>query len=49
MILTIICLVISITCIVSVAWHLNEKINALDEEIFRYMKEEHNARVESDE
>ena len=29
--------------------HLNRKIDALDEEIFRYMKEEHNARVESNE
>ena len=33
-------------CIVAVANHLNKKIDMLDEAIFRYMKEEHNARVE---
>ena len=38
--------VILMACIVAVATQLNKKINALDEAIFRYMKEEHNARVE---
>lgn len=41
--------VILMACIVAVANHLNKKIDMLDEAIFRYMKEEHNARVESDE
>ena len=40
---------IEMACIVAVAWYLNRKIDALDEAIFQYMKEEHNARVESDE
>ena len=38
---------IEMACIVAVATHLNRKIDALDEQVFRYMKEEHNARVES--
>ena len=39
---------ILMACIVYVAITLNNRINALDEEIFRYMKEEHNARVETE-
>lgn len=36
-------------CIVSVARYLNKKINDLDEAVYQYMKEEHNAKVESNE
>lgn len=49
MIIGIIGFAILMACIVTVANYLNRKIDALDEAIFRYMKEEHNARVESDE
>lgn len=45
MIVAIIGLAISISCIVAVAVYLNRKIDALDEAVFRYMKEEHNERV----
>ena len=37
--------VILMACIVAVANHLNKKIDMLDEAVFRYMKEEHNARA----
>lgn len=49
MIIGIIGFAILMACIVAVANHINKKIDMLDEEIFQYMKEEHNARVESDE
>ena len=37
---------IEMACIVAVANHLNKKIDALDEAVYQYMKEEHNARAE---
>lgn len=46
MMIVIIGLVIETACIVAVAWYLNRKIDALDEAMFQYMKEEHNARME---
>lgn len=45
-ILTVIGFAVLMACIVAVATHLNKKIDALDDAIFQYMKEEHNARVE---
>ena len=38
--------IILMACIVAVANHLNKKIDMLDEAVYQYMKEEHNARVE---
>lgn len=37
------------TVSIGIAVILNEKIDAIDEAVFQFMKEEHNARVESDE
>lgn len=37
---------IETACIVAVANHLNRKIDALDDAVFQYMKDEHNAKVE---
>ena len=37
------------TVSIGIAVILNKKIDAIDEAIFQYMKEEHNAKVESDE
>lgn len=37
---------ILMACIVAVAVFLNRKIDALDNEVFMFMKEEHNARME---
>lgn len=49
MIVMLIGFAIEMACIVAVAWHLNRKIDALDEAVYQYMKEEHNARVEDNE
>ena len=37
--------VILFTVTMGVALHIDKKIDALDEAVFQYMKEEHNARV----
>lgn len=41
--------VILFTLSMGVAVLLNDKINGIDEAVFQYMKEEHNARVGTDE
>ena len=46
MIIGIIGFAILMACIVAVAVYLNKKIDALDEAVFQYMKEEHNSKVE---
>ena len=43
MMIVIIGLVIEMACIVAVANHLNKKIDMLDEAVYQYMKDEHNA------
>ena len=44
-ILIVVCFAVLMLCIVAVATHLNRKIDALDDAIFQYMKEEHNERA----
>ena len=48
-ILIVMCFAVLMLCIVGVATYLDKKIKALDDAIFQYMKEEHNARVEQNE
>ena len=56
MIIMAICLAILVVFVVNMAiWiektfkYLDKKIDMLDEAVYQYMKDEHNARVESDE
>ena len=37
------------TVSVGIAVYLNDKIDSIDEAVYQYMKEEHNARVKADE